>query len=87
MVMTDPIADMLTRIRNANQQRHDEVVVPASKLKAACCKNLKLTKNDGSNSGRLYCLAISIKRVIGTTEISPLQSSSGVLLCIPHIVR
>lgn len=25
--MTDPIADMLTRIRNANQQRHDEVVV------------------------------------------------------------
>ena len=33
--MTDPIADMLTRIRNANQQRHEEVMIPASKLKVA----------------------------------------------------
>ena len=33
MGMTDPIADMLTRIRNANVAMHDEVVMPASKLK------------------------------------------------------
>jgi small subunit ribosomal protein S8 len=33
MVMTDPIADMLTRIRNANMAYKDEVVVPASSLK------------------------------------------------------
>ena len=33
MVMTDPIADMLTRIRNANQMRHENVTVPASTLK------------------------------------------------------
>ena len=33
MVMTDPIADMLTRIRNANQMKHKTVDVPASKLK------------------------------------------------------
>jgi small subunit ribosomal protein S8 len=33
MVMTDPIADMLTRIRNANQMKHKSVDVPASKLK------------------------------------------------------
>jgi len=33
MVMTDPIADMLTRIRNANQMKHDTVDMPASKLK------------------------------------------------------
>ncbi len=33
MVMTDPIADMLTRIRNANQQRHETVSMPASKMK------------------------------------------------------
>ncbi|WP_249029492.1 30S ribosomal protein S8 [Tannockella kyphosi] len=41
MVMTDPIADMLTRIRNANRQHHDDVVIPASKLKADIAKILK----------------------------------------------
>lgn len=35
MTMTDPIADMLTRIRNANVAMHDEVVIPSSKLKEA----------------------------------------------------
>jgi len=33
MTMTDPIADMLTRIRNANTAMHDEVAMPSSKLK------------------------------------------------------
>ena len=33
MSITDPIADMLTRIRNANMVRHDRVEIPASKLK------------------------------------------------------
>lgn len=41
MVMTDPIADMLTRIRNANQMRHAEVVLPASKIKQAIAEILK----------------------------------------------
>ena len=40
-MVTDPIADMLTRIRNANQQRHEEVVVPASKLKVQLAEILK----------------------------------------------
>ena len=35
MVMTDPIADMLTRIRNANQMKHEYVEIPASKLNHA----------------------------------------------------
>ena len=35
MAMTDPIADMLTRIRNANTAKHDTVDVPASKMKLA----------------------------------------------------
>lgn len=35
MAMTDPIADMLTRIRNANIAMHDEVSMPSSKLKEA----------------------------------------------------
>jgi small subunit ribosomal protein S8 len=34
MTMTDPIADMLTRVRNANSAHHDEVSMPHSKLKA-----------------------------------------------------
>ena len=33
MTMTDPIADMLTRLRNANQAYHDAAVMPSSKLK------------------------------------------------------
>ena len=34
MTMTDPIADMLTRVRNANSAHHDEVSMPYSKLKS-----------------------------------------------------
>ncbi len=39
--MTDPIADMLTRIRNANVAMHDEVSMPSSKLKVALAKVLE----------------------------------------------
>lgn len=39
--MTDPIADMLTRIRNANQMRHETVTMQASKLKLDILKVLK----------------------------------------------
>ncbi len=41
MVVNDPIADMLTRIRNANQMRYKEVEVPASKLKIEIARILK----------------------------------------------
>jgi small subunit ribosomal protein S8 len=41
MTVTDPIADMLTRIRNAIMVRHDSVLVPASKMKLAIAKILK----------------------------------------------
>ena len=40
-MVTDPIADMLTRIRNANQMRYTEVEVPASKIKEDIAKILK----------------------------------------------
>ncbi|MDO5340338.1 MAG: 30S ribosomal protein S8 [Eubacteriales bacterium] len=40
MSMTDPIADMLTRIRNANTAKHDTVDVPASKMKLSIAKIL-----------------------------------------------
>lgn len=41
MVMTDPIADMLTRIRNANSVNHDKVEIPSSKIKEAIAAILK----------------------------------------------
>ena len=41
MVVTDPIADMLTRIRNANQMRYKEVEVPASKMKLEIARILQ----------------------------------------------
>lgn len=41
MSITDPIADMLTRIRNGVNARHDEVVIPASRVKVEMAKILK----------------------------------------------
>ena len=43
-MMTDPIADMLARIKNANAMRHETVVVPTSKTKTAI---LNVLKNEG----------------------------------------
>ncbi|MFA7376252.1 MAG: 30S ribosomal protein S8 [Acholeplasmataceae bacterium] len=60
MVMTDPIADLLTRIRNANQMRHQTVEIPASRLKADLLNVLKqegfivdFTKKEGTTLGTL----------------------------------
>ena len=44
MVMTDPIADLLTRIRNANMARHETLEVPMSKVKKEI---LKILLNEG----------------------------------------
>ncbi|EIA21528.1 30S ribosomal protein S8 [Listeria fleischmannii 1991] len=41
MVMTDPIADFLTRIRNANMVKHDKLELPASKIKKEIAEILK----------------------------------------------
>ncbi|MHA7985528.1 30S ribosomal protein S8 [Rathayibacter sp. CAU 1779] len=48
MTMTDPVADMLTRLRNANSAYHDTVSMPNSKLKANIAEILK---NEGYISG------------------------------------
>ena len=59
MTMSDPIADMLTRIRNANTAKHDTVDVPASKMKISIAeillkegyiKNFELVEVGGFNS-------------------------------------
>lgn len=44
MSVIDPIADLLTRIRNANQMRYNEVVVPSSNVKL---KIVEILKNEG----------------------------------------
>lgn len=44
MVLTDPIADMLTRIRNANSVKHESVDIPASKMK---CELARILKEEG----------------------------------------
>ena len=41
MTMSDPIADMLTRIRNANTAKHDSVDIPSSKMKVSIAEILK----------------------------------------------
>lgn len=41
MTVTDPLADMFTRIRNANQVYHDDVTIPASKIKVEVAKVLE----------------------------------------------
>ena len=41
MTVTDPIADMLTRIRNAIMARHDSVLVPSSRIKLAIARILE----------------------------------------------
>lgn len=41
MVLTDPIADMLTRIRNANSVKHESVDIPASRIKSELARILK----------------------------------------------
>lgn len=65
MVMTDPIADMLTRIRNANSVYHDKVEIPASKIKQAVAQILKdegfVRDYDLVQDGKQGMLRVSLK--------------------------
>ena len=65
MSMTDPIADMLTRIRNANMASHEIVEVPASKLKIELAKLLKsegfISDYEVKEAGRFKVIVISLK--------------------------
>ena len=65
MAMTDPIADMLTRIRNANQMRYLEVEVPASNIKTEIARILKeegfITDYSVKEDGKFKVLEITLK--------------------------
>lgn len=65
MSMSDPIADMLTRIRNANTAKHDTVDVPASKMKIAIANILVdegfIAKYDLIDEGNFKTMRITLK--------------------------
>ena len=65
MTMSDPIADMLTRIRNANTAKHDTVDVPASKMKLAIAEILLeegyIKKFDVIEDGAFKTIQITLK--------------------------
>ena len=65
MTMTDPVADMLTRLRNANSAHHDSVSLPSSKLKTNIAEILK-------QEGYISSWEVSDARV-GQTLTLPLQ--------------
>ncbi len=83
MTMTDPIADMLTRVRNANTAMHDDVSMPSSKLKETLAELLKsegyitnyTVADNESGPGRVLSIDMKYsperKRVIsGITRVS-----------------
>ena len=65
MVTSDPIADMLTRIRNANTAKHDTVDIPASKMKIAIADILEkegyITKYEMVEDGNFKVIRITLK--------------------------
>ncbi|NLG03476.1 MAG: 30S ribosomal protein S8, partial [Clostridia bacterium] len=65
MTMSDPIADMLTRIRNANTAKHDTVDVPVSKMKVAIAdillKEGYIRKYDIVDDGNFKTIRIALK--------------------------
>ena len=72
MNMSDPIADMLTRIRNANTAKHDTVDVPASKMKIAIADILVnegyIAKYDLVEDGVFKTLHITLKYGVDKNE-------------------
>lgn len=75
MTITDPIADMLTRIRNANSARHESVDIPASTMKKAIAdilleegyvKNIQLIADGGQGIIRITLKYVQGKRKVIT---------------------
>ena len=100
MQITDPVADMLTRIRNANSAKHDTVDVPASNLKKAIAQILldegyikAFSLVDNGNQGVIHItlkyLAKKQPALSGLKRVSKpgLRLSAGLLLSALLIVR
>ena len=95
MTMTDPIADMLTRLRNANSAYHDTVSMPSSKLKVNIAEMLKAegyiagyevtdaevgkTLTLSLKYGANYAKSTNLPKVLGGLGVAILSTSSGLL--------
>src|SRR5487761_2780366 len=94
MTMSDPIADMLTRLRNANVAMHDTVRMPCSKLKAARPGSILeiqmkySVERDRAIAGikrvstpglRVYARADRLPRVLGGMGVAVLSTSRGLM--------
>ena len=73
MTMTDPIADMLTRVRNASRARHTEVVVPASRTKREIARILKdegfIADVAEEQDGPAHVLRLTLRYVDGKVPV------------------
>ena len=88
MHITDPIADMLTRIRNANNAKHDTVDVPASNMKKSIAQILLDEGKETAMAGlrrvstpglRVYVGADERPRVLRGLGIAIVSTSKGVM--------
>ena len=93
MTMSDPIADMLTRIRNANTAKHDTVDVPASKMKISIAdillkegyiKGYDIIEDCGlkriSKPGlRVYADDENMPKVLGGLGVAIISTNKGVV--------
>ena len=83
--MTDPIADMLTRIRNANTAKHDTVDVPSSKMKLSIAKILLdegyIKAYELVDNGNFKDIHITLKygKVLGGLGIAIISTNQGVV--------
>lgn len=80
MNLTDPIADMLTRIRNANSAKHSTVAIPFSKIKESMANILKnegyIVNYEIKEEGSKKDIVVSLKYVDGETVIKGLRRIS-----------
>ena len=88
-MLTDPIADMLTRIRNANRALHDSASMPTSKIKEEIARILKdegyikdfrvVEATDDKGQPRVYARKDRLPRVLGGLGTAIMSTSVGVI--------
>ena len=84
MQITDPVADMLTRIRNANTAKHESVDVPASNLKKAIAKILLdegyIKSYEVVEDGTQGIIRIQLKYLAGADELPRVLKGLGIAI-------
>ena len=82
-MLTDPIADMLTRIRNANKALHEKATMPSSKMKVELARLLKeegYIRDYHVEKGESFdTLVVDLPRVLGGMGVAVLSTSSGLV--------